>query len=142
VTGRALALRYGAFAVAATLANLAAQRAVLGARDDATGFAAAVAAGTLVGLALKYVLDKRWIFHDRATGLAAHGHRFTLYAATGAVTTALFWSTESVFWLIWGSDLMREAGAVLGLAVGYVIKYRLDRRFVFPSAGGAGGRHA
>jgi putative flippase GtrA len=142
VTGRALALRYGAFAVAATLANLAAQRAVLAARDDATGFAAAVAAGTLVGLALKYVLDKRWIFGDRATGLAAHGQRFTLYTATGVVTTALFWSTESAFWLIWGSDLMREAGAVLGLAVGYVIKYRLDRRFVFPPAGGAGSRHA
>jgi hypothetical protein len=26
---------------------------------------------------------------------------------------------------------MREAGAVLGLTVGYVVKYRLDRRYVF-----------
>ena len=27
--------------------------------------------------------------------------------------------------------MMRELGAVLGLSVGYVVKYFLDRRFVF-----------
>ena len=31
----------------------------------------------------------------------------------------------------WRSDPMREAGAVLGLTVGYVVKYNLDRRYVF-----------
>ena len=27
---------------------------------------------------------------------------------------------------------MREAGAVIGLGIGYFVKYELDRRFVFP----------
>jgi putative flippase GtrA len=27
--------------------------------------------------------------------------------------------------------MMRELGAILGLSVGYVVKYNLDRRFVF-----------
>ena len=42
-----------------------------------------------------------------------------------------FWGTETAFWLIWKTDLMRELGAVLGLSVGYIVKYNLDRKFVF-----------
>ncbi len=87
--------------------------------------------GTAIGLVVKYLLDKRWIFDDRATGLAAHGRRFSLYTAMGLVTTAIFWATETAFWLTWGTHLAREVGAVLGLAVGYWVKYHLDRRFVF-----------
>lgn len=131
MTRTTLVTRYTAFAVAATLANLGAQRLVLAFDERPLGFALAVLVGTLVGLVLKYALDKRWIFGDRSTGLAAHGRRFTLYTAVGALTTALFWATETMFWLIWHTDLARELGAVLGLAVGYVVKYRLDRQFVF-----------
>ncbi|KAJ54133.1 polysaccharide biosynthesis protein GtrA [Actibacterium mucosum KCTC 23349] len=127
----ALILRYGAFAVLATVANLGAQRAVLAISDGTLGFAIAVFTGTAVGLVLKYVLDKRWIFDDRSTGMAAHGRKFGLYTAMGLITTAIFWGTETAFWLIWDSHAMRELGAVLGLAVGYVTKYFLDRRFVF-----------
>lgn len=127
-------IRYTAFAAAATLANLAAQRVVLAIDDGPWGFAVAVFAGTLVGLVLKYMLDKRWIFQDRATGLVAHGRKFGLYTAMGVATTAIFWGTETAFWIVWGTDLARETGAVLGLAVGYVVKYRLDRRYVFTDA--------
>ncbi|MCZ0814348.1 MAG: GtrA family protein [Pseudomonadota bacterium] len=131
MTRTTLIIRYTAFAVAATLANLGAQRVVLAIDEGPRGFAAAVFAGTLVGLVLKYLLDKRWIFEDHTSGAAAHGRKFTLYTAMGIATTAIFWATETAFWIIWQTDLAREAGAVLGLAVGYVIKYRLDRRFVF-----------
>ncbi|MCM2562318.1 GtrA family protein [Lutimaribacter sp. EGI FJ00015] len=131
MTRTTLVIRYTAFAVAATLANLGAQRLVLALDEGPRGFAAAVLAGTLVGLVLKYLLDKRWIFEDHTTGVAAHGRKFTLYTAMGIATTAIFWATETAFWIIWHTDLARETGAVLGLAVGYVIKYRLDRRFVF-----------
>lgn len=130
----ALVLRYALFAAVATVANLATQRAVLAAADGAAGFAAAMLAGTAVGLVVKYVLDKRWIFFDAATGLRAHGRRFTLYTAMGVFTTLVFWGSETAFWLVWRTDAMRELGAVLGLAVGYVLKYELDRRFVFTGA--------
>ncbi|MET4102107.1 putative flippase GtrA [Roseovarius sp. MBR-78] len=140
--GRTLILRYAAFAVVAVLVNLATQRAVLSLPWAVPGFglAVAIAAGTLTGLVVKYLLDKRWIFLDRETGMAAHGRKFALYTAMGLVTTALFWGSETAFWLIWRTDAMREAGAVLGLAVGYVTKYHLDRRFVFaPAAAAPGG---
>lgn len=135
-----LVLRYSAFAVVATLANLGAQRLVLAGGEDALRFALAVVLGTLVGLVVKYVLDKRWIFHDRSTGAAAHARRFSLYTAMGLVTTAIFWATETAFWLAWGTHAARETGAVLGLTLGYVVKYQLDRRYVFDT--GATGRHA
>jgi len=134
VTLHALVLRYAFFAVLATLANLATQRLVLWLGDSSTLFALAVGAGTLVGLVLKYVLDKRWIFEDMSVGAKAHGKKFSLYSAMGIVTTAIFWSTETAFWLVWQTDMMRELGAVIGLSIGYVAKYNLDRRFVFTDA--------
>lgn len=134
MTRQALILRYAGFAVLATLANLGVQRLVLLGGDSGIVFAMAIGAGTLAGLVVKYVLDKRWIFFDEATGLRAHGRKFTLYTVMGIVTTAIFWGTETAFWLIWHTDAMRETGAVIGLMVGYVIKFNLDRRFVFTNA--------
>ena len=131
MTLRTLILRYAAFAVVATIANLASQRAVLQFGETGVYFAAAVGAGTIVGLVIKYVLDKRWIFYDVETGVKSHSRKFSLYTAMGLVTTAIFWGTETAFWLICQTDMMRELGAILGLSVGYVVKYNLDRRFVF-----------
>ena len=131
MTLRSLILRYAAFAAVATLANLGAQRLVLTVDDGTRGFVLAVLAGTAVGLVVKYILDKRWIFADASSGLRAHSRRFTLYTAMGVVTTLIFWVTETAFWLIWQTDLARETGAVLGLTAGYIVKYRLDRRYVF-----------
>ena len=131
MTLQTLVLRYAFFAVLATLANLATQRGVLWLGDSGTVFALAVAAGTIVGLVLKYILDKRWIFGDMSVGVKAHSKRFSLYTAMGLVTTAIFWGMETAFWLFWQTDPMRELGAVLGLSIGYVVKYNLDRRFVF-----------
>ena len=131
MTLQTLILRYAAFAVVATIANLATQRLVLQFGDTGGYFAAAVGAGTIVGLMIKYILDKRWIFYDLETGVKNHGRKFSLYTAMGLITTAIFWGTETTFWLIWQTDIMRELGAILGLSVGYVVKYNLDRRFVF-----------
>ena len=129
-----LIFRYALFAVMATVANLGTQRLVFLAGETGLHFVLAVLAGTGVGLALKYVLDKRWIFYDRTAGLVAQRDQFALYTIMGLVTTAIFWGTETVFWLVWQTATMRETGALIGLAVGYVVKYQLDRRFVFTDA--------
>ena len=129
-----LVFRYTLFAVFATLANLAAQEVVLAVNETFYGYILAVLFGTGVGLVLKYLLDKRWIFQDVSTGIKAHGKKFGLYTAMGIVTTAIFWGTETAFYLIWATDTARVTGAVIGLAIGYVVKYQLDRRFVFTDA--------
>ena len=126
-----LVIRYALFAILATLANLATQRVVLRFGDSGILFVLAVGAGTTVGLVIKYILDKRWIFRDMSVGVKAHSKRFSLYSAMGLVTTAIFWGLETVFWFVWQTHAMREIGAVLGLGIGYVVKYNLDRRYVF-----------
>ena len=131
MTLQTIILRYATFAVVATIANLATQRIVLHYGDTGLYFTVAVGAGTIVGLVIKYALDKRWIFYDLETGMKNHSRKFSLYTAMGLITTAIFWGTETLFWLIWQTDLMRELGAILGLSVGYIVKYSLDWRFVF-----------
>lgn len=132
MTLRALILRYSAFAGAAILVNLATQELVLMAmgRTD-LWVAIGVVAGTGTGLVVKYLLDKRWIFDDPSTAV---GQQFAIYTVMGLVTTAIFWGTVALAWGIWGTDAARIGGAVLGLTIGYVTKYRLDRRFVFTDA--------
>lgn len=124
---------YVVFAVIATLLNLGAQRLVLGVIDPHYGLLPAMIIGTAVGLIAKYLLDKRWVFEDLSEGLAENGRKFGLYTAMGLITTLLFWATEYAFWLVGQTDMMREMGAVVGLAMGYAVKYMLDRRYVFTS---------
>jgi putative flippase GtrA len=96
----------------------------------------ALSAGTVTGLIAKFLLDKHWIFYDRAPrSVAAHGRQFGLYTGMGVLTTAVFWGTEYLFHWLGDTDAWRLGGGALGLAIGYVLKYQLDRRFVF----GAGG---
>lgn len=120
-----MALRYVLFAALATGCNLLAQHAVLA---TSAPLVAAMAMGTMAGLVTKYLLDRHWIFHDRDPALV---RQFGLYSLTGLFTTLLFWGTELAFAAAFDSALMRDLGAVLGLAAGYFTKYRLDRRFVF-----------
>ena len=131
LTRTALVARYAGFAILATLANLVTQRLILPADVTAFDFSLALGAGTVVGLVVKYVLDKRWIFFDHTSGVRAHGRKFTLYTVTGVFTTAVFWGMETAFWVIWGTNAMRETGAVIGLTIGYALKYQLDKRYVF-----------
>jgi putative flippase GtrA len=126
-----LAVRYAVFAAIATATNLAAQWASFGAYDGGHSLAVAIAIGTLVGLVTKYVLDKNWIFYDLERGIAAHGRKFVLYTLMGVATTLLFWGTELLFHSVFADPRMTYVGAAIGLAVGYLTKYQLDRRFVF-----------
>lgn len=134
MTRTTLVIRYVAFAIVATAVNLLVQRMVLLGGDGVVWFILAMGVGTLAGLVVKYGLDKRWVFYDMTTGAAAQGKQFGLYSVMGLVTTAIFWATETAFWAIWGTDFARELGAVIGLSIGYVTKYQLDRRYVFKDA--------
>ncbi|MEM9044177.1 MAG: GtrA family protein [Pseudomonadota bacterium] len=128
-----LTFLYTLFAVIATVVNLAVQRVSLALYTDTFALAVAIAFGTLAGLVIKYVLDKRWIFADLSSGVRAHAKKFGLYTLMGGITTAIFWGTEVAFYWQWGEP-MREVGAVIGLTIGYLIKYQLDRRYVFAEA--------
>jgi len=124
------ALLYTLFAILATLANIAGQEFSLQLYDD-QALIVAIMVGTATGLLVKYLLDRRYIFCMADRPLSQDSRQFLSYATTGLFTTAIFWGTELAFDSLFGTRLARYAGAVLGLACGYIIKYQLDRRYVF-----------
>jgi putative flippase GtrA len=134
VTLHTLVYRYVFFAILATLVNLIVQRLVLWFGDGSTMFSLALAAGSAIGLFLKYFLDKYWIFEDLSIGAIEQTKKFSRYTVMGILTTLIFWGTETVFWLTWKTDAMREIGAIIGLSIGYFVKYHLDKRYVFTAS--------
>lgn len=126
-----LAAIYALLAAIATATNIGAQAGFLLVYSGAYAIALSIMLGTGVGLIVKYVLDKRYIFRFKAENTAHDSKVFTLYAATGVITTAIFWGFEWSFQTWFGTDQMRYLGGVIGLAIGYVTKYELDKRFVF-----------
>lgn len=128
-----LAFAYALFAAIATLVNIGAQDAALRLYGGAHAVALSVLVGTGAGLVVKYVLDKRYIFRFKTTGAAHDGRLFVLYTLMGVVTTAVFWGFEFGFEHLFHDKWLRYLGGVIGLAVGYVTKYQLDKRFVFRS---------
>ena len=126
-----LVILYTLFATLSTVANIGAQD--MAGRVYAGPFAltASMVVGTGVGLVVKYVLDKRWIFRFKASNARHDASTFVLYTAMGLVTTAIFWAFEFGFEHAFETKEARYMGAVLGLAIGYLAKYRLDKRFVF-----------
>ena len=129
--GVVLVIRYALFAAIATAVNIAVQAIVSALYGGPFHLAAAMACGTVAGLVPKYLLDKRWIFVDGSTGLDTHARKFTLYTLMSVATTLIFWATEFAFDRLGHGGGLRYVGAVLGLALGYWVKYRLDRRLVF-----------
>ncbi|WP_375405060.1 GtrA family protein [uncultured Amnibacterium sp.] len=128
------AVLYGIFAAVATLTNFAFQAATVRLWPLPYAVAAGVVIGTLAGLAVKYVLDKRYIFRFTTQSLGQDGRLFVLYGLMSIVTTVIFWSGEFGFGAVFGTESARYIGGALGLLVGYVAKYQLDRRFVFRSS--------
>ncbi len=126
-----LALNYTIFAVIATIANIGSQDLFLRWYHFQYEIVLSVLVGTIVGLVVKYWLDKRYIFRFRTSSMGEDSWLFTLYSLMGIVTTAIFWGFEFSFHYWFNTDFMRYTGGVLGLAIGYLMKYQLDKRFVF-----------
>ena len=125
-----IAIRYALFAAISTLVNLGTQELALRA-FPLTPLTVSIAAGTIVGFALKYVLDKRWIFFDGYDGHAREARKVVLYGLFSILTTLVFWGFELTAWAVWRTPTAKYAGAMLGLAIGYTAKYVADRNLVF-----------
>jgi putative flippase GtrA len=126
-----LAARYTLFALIATALNLLSQELTLQLYAGPAAIYLAILIGTGTGLVSKYVLDKLYIFNVQTVSLGDDLSRFLAYSLTGVVTTLIFWGAELGFEFLFGTRTARYTGAVLGLGIGYLMKYRLDKRFVF-----------
>ncbi|KLN62032.1 hypothetical protein WH96_00325 [Kiloniella spongiae] len=128
-----LLLSYCLFAILATIANIASQDLFLKVYSGPFALILSVGAGTAVGLITKYLLDKRYIFRYRTSGMGHESKIFMLYTMMGVFTTLIFWTFEFGFHFIFDDRMMRYFGGVIGLGIGYWIKYQLDKKYVFIS---------
>lgn len=126
-----LAMLYTAFAIVATLCNILAQDICNYLYSGDFSILISLLMGTGLGLVVKYILDKKYIFQYK-TKTAGHNRQiFFLYTIMGILTTMIFWGFEFGFHYIFETKEMRYLGGILGLMIGYICKYYLDKRYVF-----------
>jgi len=125
-------LNYALFAFLATSINIGLQRLSFLFYDGSLAIYVAMFLGTAGGLLLKYFLDKLYIFDYKPSSKKDDLRTFLLYSCVGVVTTVIFWGTELLFDAVFHRfGNAKYFGAAIGLTIGYISKYFLDRRFVF-----------
>lgn len=128
------ALLYAIFSAIAMATNVCSQMLSLVVYDGSYAVEISILVGTIIGMPVRYFLDKRFIFYFQAKSIRMHGQVMLLYVCMSVITTCLFWGTEYAFHLIFDSDRMRYFGAILGLTIGSFAKYQLDKKYVFTKA--------
>ncbi|MFT5815201.1 MAG: putative flippase GtrA [Francisellaceae bacterium] len=126
-----LPIFYVIFAMVATVVNLATQEIVFQIYTYVYPLGVSIFFGTLTGLIVKYVLDKKFIFNYQTRSKSQDSQTFLLYSFMGITTTVIFWATEFAFDAWFATKTMRYVGACIGLSIGYVTKYYLDKKYVF-----------
>ena len=130
-TATKIAVLYTLFAVLSTAINIGSQMLSIWIYKGPLSVEISILVGTVVGLPLCYFLEKRYIFNFTSKNLVHDGKLFVFYSAMGVFTTLIFWGTEYTFHLIYDTDFMRYLGGVLGLSIGFYVKYQLDKKYVF-----------
>lgn len=126
-----LAIKYSLFAIISTAFNLLFQFFSLLIYSETASLYIAMFIGTLAGLVAKYILDKKYIFYHTPKNKSDDTKKFLLYSFMGVFTTIIFWGTEIAFDYFSSNPNAKYLGAVIGLSIGYVIKYFLDKKYVF-----------
>lgn len=125
------AVNYTIFAIIATAANILFQEISSTIYNGMLSLYISIIVGTVAGLIVKYILDKKYIFKYQTQNHSHNTKTFTLYTIMGILTTIIFWGFELAFEYIYQTKEMRYLGGIIGLAIGYIVKYHLDKHFVF-----------
>lgn len=130
-TATKIAVLYTLFAVLSTAINIGSQMLSIWIYKGPLSVEISILVGTIMGLPLRYFLEKRYIFNFTSKNLVHDGKLFVFYSAMGVITTLIFWGTEYAFHLIYDTDFMRYLGGIIGLSIGFYVKYQLDKKYVF-----------
>tara|TARA_B100000609_G_C16984934_1_gene315780 strand:+ start:112 stop:504 length:393 start_codon:yes stop_codon:yes gene_type:complete len=122
--------KYILFAVLSTAVNIFSQFLTFSMLDYEYEIYVAIANGTISGLLVKYLLDKYYIF-DLNMSKYESKNTFAPYILTSIFTTIIFWFTELYFIKYVQISNTEYVGAIVGLSIGYTLKYFLDKNFVF-----------
>ena len=126
-----IAIRYTTFAIISIFVNLAFQYFSFKIQTRFEPLVIAMLVGTLAGLVTKYLLDKKFIFNHVLVDGRDQAKNFVLYSLMGVFTSVIFWGTEITFSILFQDPNAKYLGAFIGLSIGYLIKYFLDKKYVF-----------
>ena len=119
------------FAIIATIINIFSQYLVFELYENQYTIYFAIIIGTTLGLISKYIMDKVYIFKYDSANIYDYSKNFIAYVITGIFTTLIFWSFEFSFYILFDDEIAKYIGAIIGLSIGYTVKYILDKNFVF-----------
>lgn len=88
-------------------------------------------AGTALGFMAKFLLDKFLVFKNEHQNMGATFKQMIIYGLFAVITTLIFWGFQISFKFIFNSDQISLIGGLLGLTIGYSVKYILDKTWVF-----------
>jgi hypothetical protein len=92
-------------------------------------FLVALGMGTIIGFIFKFIVDKYLIFNTITT-MAETRAELIKYFSFAIFTTFIFWGTETSFLLLLGEGYY-IAGGLVGLFIGYTLKFLFDKNYVF-----------
>lgn len=98
-------------------------------------FLIALGFGTLIGFLFKFLVDKFVVFEERLlenrkAEIQKTSKQLSLYLGFAIFTTMIFWGFEFTFKILLSGNWYLFGG-LIGLIIGYTVKFLLDRRFVF-----------
>ena len=98
-------------------------------------FLIALGFGTVIGFLFKFIVDKFVVFEEKITEksmaeLQKTTKQISMYFGFAILTTMIFWGFEFSFkFFLPGNWYL--FGGLIGLIIGYTVKFLLDSRFVF-----------
>ena len=125
-----IGLKYILFAILAMTVNIFFQYLSFLLIDHKYELYIAILNGTILGMILKYYLDKNYIFYYVKKKFN-NKNIFLLYIFTSIFTTIIFWAIELWFSYYVNINYSEYLGALVGLTLGYSLKYLLDKQLVF-----------
>lgn len=95
------------------------------------GLGLKVLCATIVAFLFKFLIDKRFIFQNKKDGITKNISQLLVYGFFAIFTTLIFWGTVFIFKLFLEKIIWEIVGSLIGLSVGYTLKFFLDKKFVF-----------
>jgi putative flippase GtrA len=126
-----ITLKYTLFVLVSIIVNLFSQLVMLAIYSGPLSLFLAMCVGAGTGLIIKYNLDKRWVFYHQTNNKNHNAQAFILYVLFGGLITSLFFISEIALDLIVNNPYAKFLGALIGLVIGYIAKYQLDKRYIF-----------
>ncbi len=90
--------------------------------------------GVVVSYIVKFILDKYIVFEKKSTDLKQTSKEFIKYFLFAILTTVINIGGQYLLYKVFLWDYL--IAAIIPLAIGYIVKFLLDRKYVFPENGG------